>query len=253
MVAASLVVAGDPPVQGLGEGPHHRRLHAVLDLDHAAAGRGRVGVDDGAGWRDHGQRAERAGIDVGARVEKGLDDGERPGRGHGGAHVGRAGRLRGGAREIHGDRLARHGDGGAHGQRLEPHSTALEVRLVDVFAFAKPAVKLIDGRGARFTPWSTDVASLREYTLGAQIVEPFDFALAVRTALREHAPEHLVCPGPGNSLGGVCAQILIAEGWRGIRSKDEFQRAHGHEPGVARPRTDDRDAHPSASATSAWK
>src|SRR5713226_8726428 len=41
VVAASLVVAGDSAAEGLGERAHHRRLHAVLDLDHAAAGRGR--------------------------------------------------------------------------------------------------------------------------------------------------------------------------------------------------------------------
>ena len=119
-------------------------------------------------------------------------------------------------------RLMQHG--AYHTPLVRSVSDEARVRLAGL-AFARPAVTLIDGRGGRFTPWSTDVASLRDYTLGAQIVEPFDFALAVRTALREHAPEHLVCPGPGNSLGGVCAQILIAEDWRGIRSKDEFQRA----------------------------
>lgn len=119
-------------------------------------------------------------------------------------------------------RLMQHG--AYHTPLVRSVSEEARVRLADL-AFAKPAVTLIDGRGARFTPWSTDVASLREYTLGAQVVQPYDFALSVRTALREHAPDQLVCPGPGNSLGGVCGQILIAEGWRGIKNKDEFQRA----------------------------
>jgi malonyl CoA-acyl carrier protein transacylase len=95
--------------------------------------------------------------------------------------------------------------------------------------FRAPRITLIDGRGARFTPWSTDVRALVEYTLGAQIVTPYDFTRSVRVALREHAPEHLVCPGPGNTLGGVCGQILIAEGWRGIRSREDFDRVQSSE------------------------
>ncbi|MBL8861931.1 MAG: ACP S-malonyltransferase [Planctomycetes bacterium] len=91
-------------------------------------------------------------------------------------------------------------------------------------AFTRPRVTLIDGRGVRFSPWSTDVDALRSYTLGPQIVEPFDFGLSIRVALREHAPEHLVCPGPGNTLGGVVGQALVAEGWRGIRDKEDFTR-----------------------------
>src|SRR5204862_6352586 len=83
-------------------------------------------------------------------------------------------------------------------------------------AFREPKVTLVDGRGARFTPWSTDVDALRDYTFGAQVTTTYDFALSIRVALREHAPDHLVCPGPGNSLGGVCGQVVIAEGWRGV-------------------------------------
>lgn len=90
--------------------------------------------------------------------------------------------------------------------------------------FRAPNVTLIDGRGARFTPWSTDVGELIRYTLGAQVVEPYDFTLSVRVALREHAPDQLVLPGPGNTLGGICGQILIAEGWRAMASKVDFER-----------------------------
>ncbi len=91
-------------------------------------------------------------------------------------------------------------------------------------AFSRPRTTLIDGRGERFTPWSTDLDALRAYTFGSQITEPYDFGLSIRVALREHAPEHLVCPGPGNSLGGVVGQALVAEGWRGIHDKDGFTR-----------------------------
>ena len=44
--------------------------------------------------------------------------------------------------------------------------------------FGRPRTTFIDGRGVRFTPWSTDVAALRDYTLGAQIMTPYDFAMA---------------------------------------------------------------------------
>jgi acyl transferase domain-containing protein len=90
--------------------------------------------------------------------------------------------------------------------------------------FSRPRTTLIDGRGVRSSPWSADVNALRDYTLGAQITTPYDFALSVRVALREHAPDHLVCPGPGNSLGGPVGQIVCGEGWRGVRSKEDFQR-----------------------------
>ncbi len=89
-------------------------------------------------------------------------------------------------------------------------------------AFARPRTTLVNGFGTRFTPYSADVDALRDYTLGAQIVEPYDFGLSIRVALREHAPGHLVCPGPGNSLGGVVGQALVAEGWRGIHDKAAF-------------------------------
>jgi len=91
-------------------------------------------------------------------------------------------------------------------------------------AFRAPKTTLVDGRGARFTPWSADPAALASYTLGAQITEAFDFTTSVRVVLREHAPARLVCPGPGNTLGGVCGQILVEEGWRGIGSREDFDR-----------------------------
>lgn len=102
------------------------------------------------------------------------------------------------------------------------------LRLADL-QFTAPKMTLVDGRGARFTPWSTDPAELAAYTLGPQVSTPFDFTASVRVALREHAPDRLVCPGPGNSLGGVCGQILVEEGWRGIRSREDFDRVQQSE------------------------
>lgn len=115
------------------------------------------------------------------------------------------------------------GHGPYHTPLLAPVAKAARERLSDL-AFARPRITLIDGRGVRHTPWSTDPAALRDYTLGAQVVAPYDFTLSVRVALREHAPDELVLPGPGNTLGGVCGQILVGEGWRGMRSKADFER-----------------------------
>ncbi len=45
----------------------------------------------------------------------------------------------------------------------------------------------------------------------------------MRVALREFAPDRLVLPGPGNTLGSIVGQVLIAERWGGLRSKGDFQ------------------------------
>lgn len=88
--------------------------------------------------------------------------------------------------------------------------------------FGAPRIALVDGQGAVHGPSSADVAWLADYTLGAQLTTPFDFTATVRTALREFAPERLVLPGPGNSLGGVCGQVMLAEGWAGQRTRADF-------------------------------
>ena len=123
-------------------------------------------------------------------------------------------------------RLMQHGP--YHTPLLEPVARKARERLRDL-RFRAPRTTLVDGRGARFTPWSTDPAELSDYTLGAQVVETFDFTASVRVALREHAPDRLVCPGPGNTLGGVTGQILVEEGWRGIGSREDFDRIQSGE------------------------
>ena len=119
-------------------------------------------------------------------------------------------------------RLAQHG----------PYHTPLCATVADeaktelpTLEWRKPQIPLVDGSGRVHTPWSADPDELREYTLGAQIVEPFDFTASVRVALREWAPEQLVLPGPGNPLGGIVGQILVSERWRGIDSKTAFTKA----------------------------
>ncbi|MBI5363897.1 MAG: ACP S-malonyltransferase [Planctomycetes bacterium] len=114
------------------------------------------------------------------------------------------------------------GHGPYHTPLLEGVSAKARAELSSL-AFKKPTVTLVDGRGARFTPWSTDVEALKDYTLGAQVVTPYDFGLSVRVAAREYAPDLVVLPGPGNPLGSITAQILIADGWRGMRTRSDFE------------------------------
>jgi malonyl CoA-acyl carrier protein transacylase len=119
-----------------------------------------------------------------------------------------------------------------HGPYHTPLASSVAVRAREQLArleLRSPRHTLIDGRGARFTPWSSDLAALRDYTLGAQIDTPYDFTASVRVALLEHAPERVVLPGPGNTLGGVCAQAAIALGWRNLGSREDFERVQASE------------------------
>lgn len=119
-------------------------------------------------------------------------------------------------------RLAQHGP---YHTPLVAHVAEAARTALDGLEWGQPRITLVDGRGARWTPWSTDPDALRDYTLGEQLVAPFDFATCVTVLLREEAPDLLVLPGPGNSLGGICGQIVVAEGYRGIRTRADFERA----------------------------
>lgn len=116
-------------------------------------------------------------------------------------------------------RLAQHGP--YHTRLAEPVAVAAAREFSDLKLQA-PHTTLVDGRGRLFSPWSTDLNELRRYTLGTQVTTPYDFTASVRVAMREFAPDQLVLPGPGNTLGGIVGQILVAEGWRGLRSKADF-------------------------------
>lgn len=97
--------------------------------------------------------------------------------------------------------------------------------------FRAPRVPLVDGRGVVFRPRWASPAALWEYTLGAQVVDTYDFATSLRTALRHLAPDVVVALGPGNSLGAPIASVLVQEGWAGVRSRADFDaRQQGDEP-----------------------
>jgi len=91
-------------------------------------------------------------------------------------------------------------------------------------ALGSPSITLVAGDGTVLRPWA-DPSAIRRYTLGPQIVEPFDLERAVATALGELGPDAVVLPGPGDNLGGAIAQILIARRWRGLRDRRDFLEA----------------------------
>ncbi len=123
-------------------------------------------------------------------------------------------------------RLALHGP--YHTPLVRHVAAAARERLAGL-EWRRPGTALVDGRGTRWSPWSADPAALRDYTLDEQVVTPFDFAGSVRVALREWAPDLLVLPGPGNSLGGIVGRILVSEGYRGIHGRADFERIQGIE------------------------
>ena len=92
-----------------------------------------------------------------------------------------------------------------------------------------PGLTLIDPKGVRRTPWSTNLDALRAAALDG-LAETSRFATAVRVALREHAPDVLVVPGNGGILATVCGQLIVAEGYHGIRSRRAFVEMQRRRP-----------------------
>jgi hypothetical protein len=71
---------------------------------------------------------------------------------------------------------------------------------------------------------------LWDYTLGHQVLQPYDFAGAIRTAAREFAPDLFILTGPGTTLGGAVAQSLIAADCQGLRCKADFVARQERDP-----------------------
>jgi len=96
--------------------------------------------------------------------------------------------------------------------------------------FTQPTYPMIDGRGAIWWPGATDTSALREYTFGHQVIKPYDFTAAIRTAAREFAPDIFIITGPGKTLGGAVVQSLILCEWSGMKSKTDFQQQQSENP-----------------------
>ncbi|MCC5856052.1 MAG: ACP S-malonyltransferase [Idiomarina sp.] len=114
-----------------------------------------------------------------------------------------------------------------------PLMQAASQRGFDYFSvneFSAPELPLVDGTGRIWSPKGTQASALRDYTLGHQVTETYDFSAAVRVAVREFAPDVLILLGPGTTMGGAVAQTLIPMGWRAIWSKSDFAAVQQSQP-----------------------
>ena len=96
--------------------------------------------------------------------------------------------------------------------------------------FGQPQVPLIDGAGRIWHQHATDPVALHDYTFGAQILEPYDFAKAIAVGIKEFAPDRIVLIGPGDTLGGAIGQVLVREAWLGMRDKAAFSARQAGDP-----------------------
>ncbi|WP_137752266.1 ACP S-malonyltransferase [Sphingopyxis sp. L1A2A] len=96
--------------------------------------------------------------------------------------------------------------------------------------FGAPAIPMVDGRGHIWRRFASDPAAVWDYSFGHQILAPYDFARSVQVAVKEYAPDVLILPGPGDTLGGAIAQALIGIEWQGIASKADFAARQATDP-----------------------
>lgn len=96
--------------------------------------------------------------------------------------------------------------------------------------FSVPAIPMVDGRGHIWRRFASDPVAEWDYTFGHQILAPYDFALSVQVAVREFAPDVIILPGPGDTLGGAIAQALIGIEWQGIAGKGDFMARQAADP-----------------------
>jgi len=138
---------------------------------------------------------------------------------------------------------------GRYPMRLRNHAafhTALQAPVaaagratLPVELVGTPTLPLIDGKGKVWYPLSSSRDALWDYTLGAQVIEPYDFAGAVQVAARSFAPDVFIIAGPGGTLGSAVAQALIGINWRGLANKSDFETRQKTDPvilSMGRPR-----------------
>lgn len=109
--------------------------------------------------------------------------------------------------------------------------TSLKAKLeLQADLFTAPAVPLIDGRGKIWMPYATDVRELWDYTLGHQVDQTYNFTKSIEVAVKEFAPDYLIITGPGMTLGGAVAQVLINKKLKPIKNKEEFKVLQSNSP-----------------------
>ena len=116
-----------------------------------------------------------------------------------------------------------------HTSLMDQTSQQAFADLTDL-TFRAPDVPLIDGRGQVFQPLSANPDSLRAYTLGHQVTQVYDYTESLKSALHHLAPDVVILLGPGNSLGGPSARIVIWDGWRGWRNREAFDTEQQQDP-----------------------
>jgi hypothetical protein len=62
------------------------------------------------------------------------------------------------------------------------------------------------------------------------VTQTYDFNSTINVAIKEFSPDKLVLLGPGNTLGGPIAQILIQNSWLDIDSKKTFTKKQKNDP-----------------------
>jgi len=124
-------------------------------------------------------------------------------------------------------RLARHS---AFHTPLLNHVSDAAFQKLSRKLFEAPQIPMIDGRGAIWSPKSSDIGALYQYTLGQQIIETYDFSKSVEIAIKEFAPDCLILAGPGATLGAPIAQELIHHRWMGLTSKADFSARQKKDP-----------------------
>lgn len=124
-------------------------------------------------------------------------------------------------------RLARHA---AFHTQLLGHVSNAAFNTLKAEMFEEPTLPMIDGRGAIWSPHSTDLDALYDYTFGHQIVETYDFSKSIEVAIKEFAPDRLILAGPGATLGAPIAQELIRHEWLGLSSKADFSAMQKENP-----------------------
>jgi [acyl-carrier-protein] S-malonyltransferase len=101
---------------------------------------------------------------------------------------------------------------------------------LDRSLFRQADIPLIDGRGYIWHPNANTLDALYEYTLGHQVIEPYHFNTAIKTAALEFMPDVFIILGPGTTLSGATAQSLIAAKWHGWEDKRDFVARQAKHP-----------------------
>ena len=116
-----------------------------------------------------------------------------------------------------------------HSNMMQPISDMAKAALPRNL-FHNPSIPMIDGRGKIWSPHSSDLGALYDYTFGHQITQSYDFTRAVQVCAREFAPDVFIVLGPGTTMGAPVAQSLITQNISGLTGKKQFQSANKERP-----------------------